>query len=556
MSTDESRFERMWMGDALIEIVRIAERLGVLAALETPTTPCQLSESLGLSERAVTLMLPALCATGYVERAGTTFRRPADPGIREAWPRLEAFMKTGEVPDLIDRTELRGGYYKKSVLSLGAMFERDARVLAEQLRPAARIADVGAGSGVWSYAMAEREPEAHVVAVDRDAVIPSTREAARMAGLEDRVRFIIGDYFEVELDTPVDRVVMANVLHLESEADAARLVGRYAAMLAEGGELVIVDILGGPAYLQQVVREAYALHLGMRTRVGRAHHEDTLIRMCADAGLPEHRVLRLEGMALGAVVCSAAPVETLRRATVSVPASDLEMLRAEVDQWRGRFEMVFEGSVDATIAVDKRGEAIVTSNRAFHELLGVDWTSLQLHDLSEVVAPHDLERCRQLVIGMARGEITERRHRITMRRGDETFSAELSAYDPLARSVVCFVVRDHDRVAREEKLLALGELVGGLMHDLNTPLANAKANSDLADTLARRAAKGLSEREATALQTAASDALTALAEIERKLASIEAFATLEGAALQALAPHFKSGLARAICERVGEARGS
>jgi PAS domain S-box-containing protein len=545
---------RPWIGSALVAVIRTAERVGMLDALDEPASASSLAEQLGLPERATDLTLQVLRALGYLEQAGDTYRRPVGyEDMSEPWPELEAFVRSGQVPSDIDEPERRGAYYAKSVMGLATMFEHDARQLAEHLGPAERIIDVGAGSAVWSLAMAARS-EASVVAIDRPEVVPAAQQMAANLGLEGRFQAIAGDYFAVELDEPVDRIVMANVLHLENEANAARLIERYAQALSADGELVIVDFIGGESFEQQLFTAAYDLHLGMRTTEGRAHRLDVLQRWCSQAGLASHAVVQVGPHGLGALVSSRSGVRTQPRETTSVAVEDLKALVAEREVYEARFRTVFEGAADAIMVVDKRGESIMRTNTAFRELLGVDWSALELQDLEQIVAPGDRERFRELLLGLASGEITERRHRVSMLRDGVPFSAEIAAYDPLARSVILLVVRDHDRLARHEKLRALGELVGGLNHDLNTPLGSLMSNCTLTQSVVGRLASSseVDARHIDALDTATGDALRAVANIAAKLEAIQAFATLEGAALQALSPHFKSGLAHAICERAAQ----
>jgi cyclopropane fatty-acyl-phospholipid synthase-like methyltransferase len=548
---------RPLIGTALVGVVRTSERLGLLAALEQPTTAAELARRLALPERALSLTLDVLVAVGYVERLGAIYRRPADwDGAQERLPELEAFVRTGEVPDYIDRPENRAAYYANSVLELGAMFEHAARELAEQLRPVERIADVGAGSGIWSLAMVERHA-GRVLAIDRAEVLPSTHKLAEMMGLDARLTSVAGDYFEVTLDQSVDRVVLANVLHLENEEDAARLIRHHAQALDDDGELVIVDVIGGDEFEQQLFEAVYQLHLGMRTAKGRAHDLNKLRSWCEDAGLVAQEVLHLGPHGMGAVVCSRSEVTVHSREMTTLPAEELRALREESDVHRARFRMVFEGAADAIMAVDKRGESIIRTNSGFSELFEVDWSGHAVHSLDSLVAPADRDRCRRLLVGLASGAITERRHHITMLRNGVPFAVELTAYDPLSRSVIVLIVRDRDRMVRQEKLQALGELVGGFSHDLNTPLGTLKANCALAQTLARRmsGSSPAEPRHLEALDAATTDALRALDDIASKLEAIESFATLEGHALQELAPHFKSGLAHAICERAARLDG-
>jgi hypothetical protein len=141
-----------------------------------------------------------------------------------------------------------------------------------------------------------------VIAIDHEAVLHNARATARALGLEDRLTGRAGDYFEV-CEPGADRVVLANVLHLETAEDAARLIEHHARSLGPGGELVIVDVFGGEGFEAGLMEAVYQLHLGMRTRRGRAHAVEDLTRWCAGAGLTTSLIVSLDVAGCGALVC-------------------------------------------------------------------------------------------------------------------------------------------------------------------------------------------------------------------------------------------------------------
>src|SRR6185436_6563447 len=100
----------------------------------------------------------------------------------------------------------------------------------------------GAGSGVWSLTMAARHVSARVTAVDFPAVLDTFLSQAAERGLSPRVATLGGDYHHVPFDTGQwSRVVLANVLHLETVDGARALVAKAARAVERGGEVVVVD---------------------------------------------------------------------------------------------------------------------------------------------------------------------------------------------------------------------------------------------------------------------------------------------------------------------------
>ncbi len=138
------------------------------------------------------------------------------------------------------------------------------------------------------------------------AVLPRFRARAAALGLGERVDTVAGDWGEVTPEGRFDRVVLANVLHLEPGAAARALLLRAAGWLAPGGDLVVLDHFPNTA-ADALAGAFYALHLGMRTRTGRVHALADVTAWCADAGLPRVALLRAEAMPSAGAVWARAP---------------------------------------------------------------------------------------------------------------------------------------------------------------------------------------------------------------------------------------------------------
>ena len=213
------------------------------------------------------------------------------------WSHVPAFLRTGERFAHMDlEPESRGQAYSGVVSRIAALFGDAADALARALGDGGeRILDVGAGSGVWSVAMAARRPDARIVAIDLPEVLDEFRDHAAARGLKDRVDTIAGDYHQVALpQAGFDRVILANVLHLEPEADAAALVMRTARALRQDGIFIIVDFFSDGSAGSDFERSLYALHLSLRAAHGAAHRRASLEQWLRDAGLRDPKIVRLD----------------------------------------------------------------------------------------------------------------------------------------------------------------------------------------------------------------------------------------------------------------------
>lgn len=132
----------------------------------------------------------------------------------------------------------------------GAQIERTARdnwqrvddvFTALQVEEGDRIADVGAGSGFFSFRLSPRVGlEGRVIAQDIDArVLRDLQEDAARAGL-DNIQTLVGEEDDPKLpDGMLDGVLIVNAYH-EMDEHEAMLVGIRRA-LKPTGRLVIID---------------------------------------------------------------------------------------------------------------------------------------------------------------------------------------------------------------------------------------------------------------------------------------------------------------------------
>jgi SAM-dependent methyltransferase len=273
------------------------------------------ASELKLDPRTLGLAVDVLEAAGFVARdeqgrVGLTPERRHVVRLPDPWAHFPEMLRTGAPLPLIDDHARRGESYRDVVAWLGRRFSSSAKALASRLGPlegpSPTILDVGAGSGVWSLAMAEEDARAHVIALDLPEVVPRFLERAAALGLAGRARAVAGDFHR---DCPagegeVARVVLGAILHLESADDAARLVTRCARSLEPGGRMVIIEAICGDTPEQALGRALYALHLGLRTQRGAAWRLDDVLAWCALAGLEHEAVIPFESQpGLGALVC-------------------------------------------------------------------------------------------------------------------------------------------------------------------------------------------------------------------------------------------------------------
>lgn len=285
------------------------EDIGAHAAMARGArTPAAIAAACGAPGNTVGRLLDTLWKAGYVgEKDGdyflpppleATYRptekasSPARPIRRAAdfWGHLSHWAHTHEPFRRMDQTD--GGRYSPVVGVLGSLFADRARQLASTLKEsgelpgAPAILDVGAGSAVWSLALARIDPAAKVTAVDRPKVLKIARAAAAEAGLDERFSTLEGDWRQVPLpEVSFDVVFLANLCHLEPGAEVARLFQRLQPALRPGGLVVIVDTVPPDRHQASLTDLLYGLRMGLRTSRGDLHHLDSYRRWLHRAGL-------------------------------------------------------------------------------------------------------------------------------------------------------------------------------------------------------------------------------------------------------------------------------
>jgi signal transduction histidine kinase len=588
MGNTTTRGTHHLFGAGVCSAVLAAHRTGLLeAVVKRPSTAEEHAVRLDLDPRATFFVLELLRSLGLIDCHEGIYRVGGDALSRfDPWLRMDQFLRHGVTESYIDNFEQRGEMYAKAAIGLAQRGEVHAGELADRLGRADRILDVGSGCAPWSLAMAERNDDATVVALDRPEVVEVLEKWADAKGMAARVQAVAGNYFESLPAGPFDRVVLAAVLHLETEEEAAELVARASGVLAEDGELVIIDMLGGDDLLSDIGRAGYQLHLGMRTKRGKPHALDLLVAWCRAAGLKDVRVVRPHrSLGSGALVARRGPerVVTDEGETVDALRIAHNHAEAELAALKRRHDNLFDGTTDALMVLAVGMDVVVDVNRVFADMFRVDWwPTTRPHPYEQLLSEHDRPAFRDLLQQVARGEVTSRRHRFSMKRADgEPFVAEVSCYDPGYRTSALFAIRDLtqeieaqkriERYAREleaaneelhraqaelvkkEKMAALGALVAGMSHDINTPLGALKSNVALMEQIGdrlRTAERPRREQLLASLDDASRAAQSALTGLEETVRSLSDFATLEGAELHALRSEASIGLTRAIAEKI------
>jgi 2-polyprenyl-3-methyl-5-hydroxy-6-metoxy-1,4-benzoquinol methylase len=104
-----------------------------------------------------------------------------------------------------------------------------------------KLLDVGGGVGTFSILLAEKNPELHAVVLDLPPVRELAEETIASYGLSDRISFQEGDFKASCRGKGYDVVLLANILHDNTEEACKRLLRQSHGALVEGGLIVVSE---------------------------------------------------------------------------------------------------------------------------------------------------------------------------------------------------------------------------------------------------------------------------------------------------------------------------
>lgn len=267
----------------------------------------QLAEAAKASVKGVTLLTNALCAMGlltkvdgqklrltpesemFLVRGSQAYLGGMTTQVRmswDSWTQLTEAVRTGTAP-VNDLEGDRGDYFAPWVESLFNLNYPGARDVGRHLgKEAKRALDIGAGSGVWSLALAQQNPHLEVVAVDLAQVLDGvTRQFAKRLGVEQRYEFREGDFHQVDFGSEeFDVAFLGHILHSEGPELSHTLLQRVHRALKPGGTLVVAEMVPDENKCEDMFANLFGLNMLVHTHSGTVFSKSELEQMAKAAG--------------------------------------------------------------------------------------------------------------------------------------------------------------------------------------------------------------------------------------------------------------------------------
>ncbi|QSR85300.1 methyltransferase [Methylacidimicrobium sp. B4] len=297
-------------------IVRAAVDLGVFPQLVKAAAPAErVAGALGVSVRGTRLLLDGLTALGLLGKEKGSYRLlpiaqallvPGSPDylgdlvqgsiLDEAWDHLtEAVRKGGlaEAAEPVERQKRAEEFFPVLIRFLHVVNRTPAIAAARALGAGTghrglRVLDLACGSGVWSLAVADADPEARITAVDFPGVLAYTRRYGERHGLAGRYEYLPGNVQEVVLpEAHYDLAILGHILHSEGEGKSRKLLGRVAKALRPGGRIAILEFLPNRERTGPLDPVLFGLRMFLNTEEGGVFSAEEYAEWLAEVGFPK-----------------------------------------------------------------------------------------------------------------------------------------------------------------------------------------------------------------------------------------------------------------------------
>jgi 2-polyprenyl-3-methyl-5-hydroxy-6-metoxy-1,4-benzoquinol methylase len=164
---------------------------------------------------------------------------------------------------------------------------------AEKVR---RMLDVGGGSGAYSIAFAQANPDLRADILDLATVEPIARRHIEEAGVANRVKVRAGDLRCDSLGEGYDLVFVSAICHMLSSVENSDLLRRCRGAIQPAGRIVIQDFILEADKTAPSFAALFALNMLVGTSGGSTYSEQEYAAWLGEAGFQEIRRVRLPGI--------------------------------------------------------------------------------------------------------------------------------------------------------------------------------------------------------------------------------------------------------------------
>jgi ubiquinone/menaquinone biosynthesis C-methylase UbiE len=154
-----------------------------------------------------------------------------------------------------------------------------------------RVLDVAAGHGLFGITVAQRLPQASVVALDWGKVLAVADENARAAQISDRYQLLPGDALQIEYGQDFDLVLLTNFLHHFDRATCIDIMRRASACLRPDGVVFTLEFVPNADRVTPPAAATFSFTMLGTTPAGDAYTFDEYADMWRAVDFQHHTLL-------------------------------------------------------------------------------------------------------------------------------------------------------------------------------------------------------------------------------------------------------------------------
>ncbi len=201
---------------------------------------------------------------------------------------LTTTVRRGTVPPQSNTVSVENPVWEEFARAMVPMMAMPAQAIADILGGAVsrpqRVLDIAAGHGIFGITIAQRNPQAEIVAVDWPRVLTVATENATAMGVAARHRTVEGDAFTVEWGGGYDVALITNFLHHFDASTCTTFLRKVHASLNRGGRVAILEFVPNEDRVSPPIPAAFAMLMLAGTESGDAYTMPELTGMLAAAG--------------------------------------------------------------------------------------------------------------------------------------------------------------------------------------------------------------------------------------------------------------------------------
>jgi SAM-dependent methyltransferase len=285
-------------------------------------TPGQVAEETGASARALGILMNALVGLGLLKKdrqekysltpesaAFLLSKKPGThagffgtiaPQLISRWLRLSDIVREGRPAVAVNQETEGTEFFSQLVENIIPMSYPPAQKLGDHLKLAKtkneiQVLDLGAGSGIWGIALAQKSPWVRVTAVDWAGMIPTTKRITQKFGVADRFNYVEGDMLEANFGSGYDIAILGHILHSEGEDRSRRLLKKIFRALKSGGTIAIAEWLVNDDRTKPLPSLMFAVQMLVNTEKGDTFSFNQIKTWLEEAGFKKVRKLQAPG---------------------------------------------------------------------------------------------------------------------------------------------------------------------------------------------------------------------------------------------------------------------